>query len=57
MWTGSTRYSENMDVIVFSCIWKFELTWIKQETLNKQGCSHKNTSYEWLVHIFLHNLI
>ena len=33
-----------MDFVAFSCI-NFELTSIKQKTLNKQGFADKNTSY------------
>ena len=49
--TRRTRYSENMNIVVFACI-NFELTPIKQKTLIRQGSTHKNTSYNWLVHIF-----
>ena len=56
MQTGSTSYKENMNIIVFSCI-DFELTSIKQKTLDKQECSHKNTCYKILVHIFQSSIV
>ena len=38
---GTTRYSENMNIVVFSYI-NFELTLINQTTLNKKWSTHKN---------------
>ena len=43
MQTGRTRHSENMNIVVFSCI-NFELTLIKQKYLNKQGY-HEGTHF------------
>ena len=43
--TENTRYSERTNIVVFSCI-NFELTSIKQTTLEKQGSTHKNTYYK-----------
>ena len=45
-----------MNSVVFSDT-NFELTSIKQKTLIKQESTHKNTTYNWLGHIFLHTLI
>ena len=42
--TRRTRFSENTNIVVFSCI-KFELTSVKQKALNRQGSTHKNTLY------------
>ena len=56
MQTGITRYSENMNTVVFSCI-NCEPTLIKQKTLSRQACTHENTCRKWLVHIFLYTLL
>ena len=42
------------------CCLFFHKLWtssIKQTSLSKQGSTHKKTSYKWLVHIFVRNLI
>ena len=41
-----------MNIVVFSCI-NFELTSIKEKTLNKQGSTHKKAFYKLLVHFFI----
>ena len=34
-----------MNIVAFSCV-NFEITCVKQKTLNKQGSTHKNKCYE-----------
>ena len=48
MWTRRTTFSKNMNIVAFPCI-NFEFTTIKQKTLNKQGFTHKNAHYNWLI--------
>ena len=45
-----------MNIAVFFFCINFKLTSIEQKTLIKQGSTHKNKSYNGLVHIFLPTL-